>query len=86
MKRFRLQWTVLVAVVSLLIIAFVQPQQLGIVLVKLNILALAAVLSFMLDRELFPYANPRERPDHSMPQIRRAIIVGCAMIAAGIAL
>ena len=71
------------------------PQQLPVSLYKLSLVSLAAVVGYWLDRSLFPYA----RPDRFMGEcydlaiaghlaavsmIRRAVIVGCAMLAMGL--
>lgn len=78
------------------------PDQVGVVVVKLNAITLGALLGFVVDREVFPYARPGrllEQSDELSPLqaanrvtafgaacIRRAIIVGLAMLAMALAL
>lgn len=54
MKRL-LGWQ-LTAVLLLLVIALVSPQQLPVVIYKISLITLAAVLGYWLDRSLFPKA------------------------------
>lgn len=80
-------WT---AITILLAIAIymLAPQQLVVSLYKLSLITMAAVVGYWIDRSLFPYA----RPDKFEPttqnailiatsMLRRAIIVGYAMLA-----
>jgi hypothetical protein len=46
------------ALVLLALIALVSPVQLPVVLYKAALVALAAVMGYLLDRALFPYARP----------------------------
>lgn len=72
------------------------PHQLPVSLYKLSLLTLAGVVGYWLDRSFFPYARPDQflpngdtlaenvlSPDLLLAasMIRRAIIVGCAMLA-----
>ena len=50
-------WLLFALVLSLLILA-VSPQQLPVSLYKLNLIAIAGVVGYWLDRSLFPYARP----------------------------
>lgn len=50
-------WLVL-AVLLLVVIAWVAPQKLEVTVYKASLIALAAVLGYWLDRALFPYARP----------------------------
>nr|VFK21763.1 MAG: Putative 2/3 transmembrane domain holin [Candidatus Kentron sp. LFY] len=83
-------------IISLLLfgfILFLAPQQLPVVLYKLALITSAAWVAYWLDRSLFPYARPNSFIDHNgLPrteylmvfaalQIRRAIIIGAAMLA-----
>ncbi|MGS3887017.1 putative holin, partial [Escherichia coli] len=52
------------AVLLLLIIALVSPQQLPVVVYKLSLISLAAVLGYWLDRSLFPKARPGQYLKH----------------------
>lgn len=46
------------AVLLIIAIALVSPQQLPVALYKLSLISLAAVVAYWLDRGLFPYARP----------------------------
>ncbi|MFZ6687525.1 putative holin [Undibacterium sp. SXout11W] len=50
-------WLLFAVVLSLLIFAL-SPQQLPVSLYKLNLIAIAGVVGYWLDRSLFPYARP----------------------------
>lgn len=73
------------------------PQQLGVSLYKLSLVALAAVVGYWLDRSLFPYARPDEllarctagadpgwRLAFGAAMLRRAVLVSAAMLAMGL--
>lgn len=47
-----------VALVLLVLVAFLAPHQLPVSLYKLSLVALAAVAGYWIDRSLFPYARP----------------------------
>lgn len=51
-------WWVIALLLSLLVF-FIAPQQLPVSLYKLNLIALAAVAGYWIDRSVFPYARPR---------------------------
>lgn len=89
----------LVTIVLLVLIALLAPHQLPVSLYKLSLVTMAGVAGYWLDRSLFPYARPdtlmafKLEPWHigtglalmySLAMIRRAIIVGCAMLAMGL--
>lgn len=101
----------LLAVALLIGIAAIAPQQLPVVLYKACLIALAVVLSYWLDRALFPYARPdgylvrdwrygTDEPvgDVDYPvvvgytsvfaaaMLRRAIVVGCVVLAVAVGL
>jgi len=70
------------------VIAWLSPQQLPVSLYKLSLITMAAVVGYWIDRSLFPYARPDKFPpivDNAnliaVSMLRRAIIVGCAMLA-----
>lgn len=50
-------WLMLALVLSLFIFAL-SPQQLPVSLYKMNLIAIAGVVGYWLDRSLFPYARP----------------------------
>lgn len=88
MKMFRMQWTALFAVIVLLIALLIKPEQLFLVFWKLSLVSLAGWLGYLLDRELFPYARPGDATsskDQNDQMLRRAIVVGAAMLAYGLA-
>ena len=75
------------------------PQQLPVTLYKLSLVTLAALVAYWLDRALFPYARPdallkafsigapmlsNRDLAFNVACIRRAIIIGCAMLAMGL--
>lgn len=60
----RLRGWLVAAVLLLLIIALVSPQQLPVVVYKLSLISLAAVLGYWLDRSLFPKARPGQYLKH----------------------
>ncbi|MCW2478849.1 putative holin [Candidatus Symbiopectobacterium sp. NZEC135] len=54
----RLRYWVILAVLLLVVIAFVSPAQLSVTIYKLSLVSIAVVLGYHLDRALFPYASP----------------------------
>lgn len=79
-------WLLVTLILAALIYVF-SPQQLPVSLYKLSLITMAAVVGYWIDRSLFPYARPDDAvliPSHILQaaaQLRRAIIVGCAMLA-----
>ncbi|HIA7749082.1 TPA: putative holin [Escherichia coli] len=63
-QKTRLRGWLVAAVLLLLIIAPVSPQQLPVVVYKLSLISLAAVLGYWLDRSLFPKARPGQYLKH----------------------
>ncbi|AJY31397.1 hypothetical protein BTM_3828 [Burkholderia thailandensis 34] len=58
-RRFpRLTSWIVAAIVLIVAIALMSPQQLPVSLYKLSLVSLAAVVAYWLDRGLFPYARP----------------------------
>lgn len=80
------------AVITILLtsaIWLLSPQQLPVSLYKLSLVTLAGVAGYWIDRSLFPYARPDSMAEisrlvFSAAMLRRAIIVGCAMLAMGL--
>lgn len=64
------------------------PHQLGTVLMKANLLALAAWAGYWIDRSAFPYARPGDLigPERSAAATRRAVIIAGAMLSMALAL
>ena len=82
--RMRWIWIVLAASTALLVWQY--PEQAGVLLSKLNRIALGAALGVMLDRAIFPYARPNDvEPAPAWMYRRVALMVG-GMMAAALAL
>lgn len=87
MKFPRMFDWLLVTLVLIGLIAWLSPQQLTVSLYKLSLITMAAVVGYWIDRSLFPYARPDDLSlstsviAQSAAMLRRAIIVGCAMLA-----
>ncbi len=79
-------WLLITLVLTTLIYVF-SPQQLPVSLYKLSLITMAAVVGYWIDRSLFPYARPDNSQLLTVPivcaaaMLRRAIIVGAAMLA-----
>jgi len=59
LKRIpRMVGWLLTALLLILAIALISPQQLPVALYKLSLISLAGVVAYWLDRSLFPYARP----------------------------
>ena len=97
MKLPRLFWWQIATVLLLAVIGFMHPQQLPVSLYKLTLITMAGVVGYWLDRSIFPYARPDSfigRQDRrivfdgdgfvfALAMLRRAILIGCAMLAIG---
>lgn len=87
MKLPRMFDWVAVTILLTILIYLLAPQQLPVTLYKLSLITTSAVLGYWIDRSLFPYArpdNPSIQPYDMIiaaAMLRRAIIVGCAMLA-----
>lgn len=99
-KQLRLGVWLLTAVLLLVLIALVSPQQLPIVIYKLALITLAAVLGYWLDCSLFPKSRPGQYLKHD-PQLMKqgkwpvntgyhmvfsAVLIRRAMIVAAVCL
>lgn len=89
MNKFRMLEWLLISIVLILFVGWIAPQQLGVSLYKLSLITTAAWLAYWIDRSLFPYARPddlalTEPIERAAAMLRRAIIVGCAMLAASL--
>lgn len=74
----------LVTFALIALVAVLSPQQLPVSLYKLSLITTAAVAGYWIDRSLFPYSRPDQikmADVHSASMLRRAIIVGAAMLA-----
>lgn len=80
------EW-LLITIILLVLIGIFAPQQLPVSLYKLSLITMAAVTGYWIDRSVFPYARPDDislMPSailQATAQIRRAIIIGAAMLA-----
>ncbi len=78
---------IIVTILLTIAIYIISPQQLPVSLYKLSLITMAAAVGYWIDRSLFPYArpdNPSIQPYDMIiaaAMLRRAIIVGCAMLA-----
>lgn len=86
-KMPRMTDWLLITLVLIGLIAWLAPQQLPVSLYKLSLITMAAVVGYWIDRSLFPYARP-DNPSLdpydlliAAAMLRRAIIVGAAMLA-----
>ncbi|HAR61745.1 MAG TPA: hypothetical protein DCS18_16350 [Alcanivorax sp.] len=74
----RLTSWALVAAALLAVVAILHPEQLRVVLWKLCLVALAAPVSYWIDRAIFPYGRPHAmKPDDGRREVamfRRAIV------------
>jgi len=96
--HIRMMWCALYAAVLLLVVAWAAPQQLPVIVYKINLILLASVAGYWLDRWAFPYARPDRflTPDGEVKVnhkrvfgaalLRRAIIMAGAMLAVGMGL
>lgn len=91
MKLPRLSGWLFATMLLLIAIYLLAPQQLPVSLYKLSLISMAGVGGYWLDRSLFPYARPdtflkgsasdRSAFIFGVSMLRRAIVVGCAMLA-----
>lgn len=82
--RMRVLWVVLAITTAALLWRY--PEQAGVLVSKVNRIALGAGLAVALDRLVFWYARPSlERPDVAWQYRRAALMIG-GMLAAALAL
>ncbi|MCK9606227.1 MAG: putative holin [Methylomonas sp.] len=111
MKLPRLTVWLVIAAILLFTILMLYPQQIGVAVFKVSLVATAGVVGYYLDRSIFPYARPdgylaeiplnrykavkgQQEADFrvndgyhlvfALAMIRRAVIVGFAMLAVGL--
>lgn len=86
--RIGFAWLFLVlSVVLLLPVGLINPAKVGSYLWFVSKLTAAAALGFGFDKAFFRGADPRYLPEgleKSMAQQRRSVIIGCAIIGAGL--
>lgn len=98
-KSPRMFVCLLLALCLLATVYVISPQQGPVIVYKLSIVLLAAFTAYWVDRWAFPYARPHlfvPGPEQiwndcgvgvfAVIQIRRAIIMGCTMLAVGMGL
>jgi hypothetical protein len=73
------EW-LLISAVLLMGLYFIAPAQLPVFLYKANLVAFFAFMGYWLDRRLFWYARPGDDAN-PLIQLRRAIVVGAALLA-----
>jgi hypothetical protein len=82
-------WGGLTLALTLLMTALA-PQQIPVSLYKINLVMIAGLLGYWLDRALFPYARPDAWAQSARTDVfaacllRRALVVAAAMIAVGL--
>lgn len=100
MKAFQIRmfWCAIFALLLLVLVWVISPQQGPVIVYKLSLILLAAFAGYWIYRWLFPYARPdrflndaglvmvHHKRVFSAALISRAIIVGCAMLAVGMGL
>lgn len=79
------------ALIGLVLIGLIAPQQLGVIAYKLTVLSLAAYAGYWCDRIIFPYARPDDFRSEAAglfnaATLRRAIIVAACLVATALAL
>jgi hypothetical protein len=82
----RMRWIWLVLAVSTAVLVWQYPEQAGVLLSKLNRIALGAALGVALDRAVFGYARPNEVDIEDSWMYRRAALMIGGMLAAALAL
>ena len=68
-KLPRLTWWWLIALALSLAVFLIAPQQLPVSIYKLNLIALAAVAGYWIDRSVFPYARPQVSALRALDQL-----------------
>ena len=91
LMRVRMLWCAIYALVLLFVVYRIAPQQVPVIVYKINLILLAGPGGYWLDRWAFPYARPdrfltADGEVMGATMIRRAIIMGAAMLAVGMGL
>lgn len=77
-------WT-LITLGLTLAVGLLAPHQLGVTLYKISLVSLAAVLGYWIDRSVFYYARPHQKPAgcsyDEVASIRRAIVMAAVILA-----
>jgi hypothetical protein len=85
--RLKSMWLIVILTTAMITIWY--PQQLGVLLVKVNSLAVGAVAGYWLDRLTFPFARPdcgREDRIEVAYMYRRAALMAAGVIGIALAL
>lgn len=101
-KAGRMKYAILTTFVLLFLELYLFPAQAGVILTKLQLVVLAAVIGYMIDREVFYYGRPHLYATPCgeesalqaearvrcfyMCMIRRAIVMGSVILALCLAL
>lgn len=80
--ELRLFECMVLAILSMLIVAYVTPQNLTVTIYKLSLVCLFALIGFRLDRMIFPYARPDRVPHDqaALAGLRRAVVIAAVII------
>ncbi|MGL5632419.1 MAG: putative holin [Azovibrio sp.] len=86
----RMTGWILTALLLVIAIGLVSPQQLPVALYKLSLISLAVVVAYWLDRSLFPYARPdsylkqcwRSKKAEGNPEAPNKVAEGCHRVFA----
>jgi MFS family permease len=83
--KLRLIDSLLVSLVLTAVVAWIAPQQLGILAYKGALVAGAIFMGYWADRRLFPFNRPHEHVLNSRhAEYRRAIIIAACLLAVGL--
>lgn len=89
-RRLRMWHWCAITVALMGLVGWLAPHQLEVTLYKLSLVTLAAWIGYWIDRGLFPYARPHVFIEDGGPaglmMMRRAVIVGCSMLAVSLGL
>lgn len=82
----RMRWIWLVLAASTAVLVWQYPEQGGVLVSKLNRIALGAALGVAVDRLVFPYSRPNSVDVEDSWMYRRAALMVGGMLAAALAL
>ena len=67
---------------------FIAKQQIGVLIFKANMLTMASIIGYWIDRTVFPYSRPGHLQANKQIQVhaeyRRAAIICAALLAVGL--
>lgn len=78
-------WLALALIITVLV-GVIAPHQLGVLAWSLSKLAFGAYLGYWIDRSIFHYARPGDLSEFErhVASLRRAVIIGAAILALGL--